>query len=194
MAETAERDYNHYTRDGPGIIAIYSQTLFRYPHLFAEALIQRAADYPLSITSNKGVNDFALFVGTAVEEETRQPCLLFWLSLEYGIVMYSIFLHILHQSVFRLYFAVPLPISKWGCQLVGIYTNCLVRLKLLLSRIIIAQFSFYAPIHTLTHFIHFQREFTPNKTYDNYTDCDWLIDLLQSPAGKRAVTPGSSGH
>ena len=77
MAETAERDYNHYTRDSPGIIAIYSQTLFRYPHLFAEALIQRAADYPLSITSNKGVDDFALFVGTAVEEETSQPCLLF---------------------------------------------------------------------------------------------------------------------
>ena len=48
--------------------------------------------------SNKGVNDFAFVVGTSVEAETRQPCFTFWLSLEYGIVMYSIFLHLFLSS------------------------------------------------------------------------------------------------
>ena len=40
---------------------------------------------------NKGVNDLAISVGTSVQEETSQPCLIFLLSLEYGIVMYNVY-------------------------------------------------------------------------------------------------------
>ena len=41
-----------------------------------------------------GMNDFAIFVGTSVQEETSQPCLIFLISLEYGIVMYIYLPHI----------------------------------------------------------------------------------------------------
>ena len=43
---------------------------------------------------NTGVNDFAFYGGILVQKETRQQHLMFRQKLEYGIVMYSAFLHI----------------------------------------------------------------------------------------------------
>ena len=46
---------------------------------------------------SKGVNDFAIFVGPSVKEQTCQPSVIHLLLLDYGI-MYSIFLHLFLSS------------------------------------------------------------------------------------------------
>ena len=43
---------------------------------------------------NIGVNNFAFFVGTRMEEEINQLCLVLWLQLEYGMVTTAILLHL----------------------------------------------------------------------------------------------------
>ena len=42
----------------------------------------------------KGVNDFAIFVRTSVQQDSSQTCLFILLSLEYGIVKYTYLLHL----------------------------------------------------------------------------------------------------
>ena len=54
---------------------------------------------------NKGVNDFAFFVGTRVEEETNKLSLILRLVLENGMVTSAI---LLHQSLSWPNLAVPL--------------------------------------------------------------------------------------
>ena len=48
------------------------------------------------VVPNDGVNYFAFFVGTRMEEETNQLCIVLRLVLEYGMVTSAI---LLHQSI-----------------------------------------------------------------------------------------------
>ena len=74
-----------------------SETINTYFHrsIFRLHIIFRcrfANPHPNS--ANKGVNYFAFIVGTSVEEETSQPSIIVWLSMEYGIVKHSVFLQL----------------------------------------------------------------------------------------------------
>ena len=68
-------------------------------------LLHQSLSWPnFAVPLNKGVNDFAFFVGTRVEEETNQLCVVLRLVLEYGMVTSAI---LLHQSLSSPNFAVP---------------------------------------------------------------------------------------
>ena len=57
---------------------------------------------------NIGVDDFSFLVGTRVEEETNELCVVHGLMLEYRIVTSDIFLHL---SLSRQSIALPLNIG-----------------------------------------------------------------------------------